>query len=240
MRVWPRRSAWPGFVAAVMAVAMLSACEDSESDVMIAKPATSHWPWETSPPTSTPEPVAPKEAPTVVVTFTPAATEEPTATPEPTESPEPTATATPTAAPSPTSAPPAPDDPPDGSDGLATAVVELTNVERVRHGCPELRVDDRLTAAAQGHSEDMAERNYFSHESPEGEGPGERARAEGYPWWSGENIARGYRTAAAVVDGWMDSEGHRANILNCDSVAIGVGVADSSRGLYWTQKFGRR
>lgn len=226
-------------MAAVMAVAALSACEDAESDVMIATPTATYWPWETSPPTSTPAPLAPKEAPTVVVTVSPTATEEP---PEPTESPEPTAAATTTAAPAPpaTSAPPPSEDSPDGSNGLATEVVELTNVERVRHGCPELHVDDRLTAAAQGHSEDMAERNYFSHDSPEGEGPGARARAAEYPWWSGENIARGYRTAAEVVDGWMNSDGHRANILNCDSVAIGVGVADSSRGLYWTQMFGRR
>jgi uncharacterized protein YkwD len=105
-----------------------------------------------------------------------------------------------------------------------------------------LRTDDRLVAAARGHSVDMATRDYFDHESPEGEGPGERAAAEGYPDWSGENIAMGYSTPEAVVEGWMDSPGHRRNILDCTSVAIGVGAADSGdagRGIYWTQMFGR-
>ena len=102
-----------------------------------------------------------------------------------------------------------------------------------------LRVDERLVAAAQGHSDDMAARDYFDHESPEGEGPGERAAAEGYTEWSGENIALGYAIAEAVVEGWMDSPGHRRNILDCDSKATGVGVADSDRGIYWTQMFGR-
>jgi uncharacterized protein YkwD len=103
-----------------------------------------------------------------------------------------------------------------------------------------LRVDDRLVAAARGHSADMAARDYFEHESPEGEGPGERAAAEGYSDWSGENIARGQPTAEAVVAAWMDSQGHRRNILDCDSKATGVGAVDSGeRGIYWTQMFGR-
>jgi uncharacterized protein YkwD len=118
-------------------------------------------------------------------------------------------------------------------------VVALTNKERANEGCDTpLRIDDRLVAAAQGHSADMAARDYFSHTSPEGDGPGERTAAEGYPEWSGENIALGYPTAAAVVRGWMKSDGHRANILSCDSVAIGVGAADSDKGIYWTQVFG--
>ena len=115
----------------------------------------------------------------------------------------------------------------------------MTNQERADNGCDTpLHVDDRLVAAAQGHSADMAARDYFSHASPEGLGPGDRTAAQGYPQWSGENIAMGYPTAADVVAGWMDSDGHRANILNCDSVAIGVGAADSSDGIYWTQVFG--
>lgn len=115
-----------------------------------------------------------------------------------------------------------------------------TNIERARNGCPRmLRSDDRLVAAARGHSADMAARDYFDHVSPEGEGPGDRAAAQGYTQWSGENIALGHPSAEAVVDGWMDSDGHRANILNCESRAIGVGAVDSSRGIYWTQMFGR-
>ncbi|WP_165368304.1 CAP domain-containing protein [Phytoactinopolyspora endophytica] len=122
---------------------------------------------------------------------------------------------------------------------MGERVVELTNAERQANGCDvDLRPDERLDEAAQGHSVDMAERNYMSHTSPEGEGPGDRAEAAGYPRWSGENIAMGYATAEAVVDGWMNSEGHRANILNCDSAAIGVGVAEGDEGIYWTQLFG--
>lgn len=224
-------SRWPGLAATAVVVAVLVGCGGGNSDVLVAKPTSSYWPWQTSPPTSVPAQVAPTEVPTAVVTLPP------TATPEPTEEPpEETPTAT---------AEPEPDRPPPDTgssplEDLAAQVVSLTNDERSRNGCSALQVDDRLTAAAQGHSEDMAERNYFSHDSPEGDGPGDRARAHDYPWWSGENIARGYRSAQQVVDGWMASDGHRANILNCQSVAIGVGVADSPRGLYWTQMFGRR
>ena len=68
----------------------------------------------------------------------------------------------------------------------------MTNQERADNGCDTpLHVDDRLVAAAQGHSADMAARDYFSHASPEGLGPGDRTAAQGYPQWSGENIAMG-------------------------------------------------
>ena len=115
-------------------------------------------------------------------------------------------------------------------------MTRLTNVERAKAGCGALRTDSRLAAAAQAHSRDMVDRDYFSHTSPDGEGPGDRAAAAGYDRWSGENIAAGYPTAAAVVQGWMDSAGHRANILNCDSKATGVGY-DPRRNM-WTQMFG--
>jgi uncharacterized protein YkwD len=85
----------------------------------------------------------------------------------------------------------------------------------------------------------MAARNYFSHESPEGEGPSDRAAAAGYDGYRAENIATGQSTADEVVAAWMNSPGHRRNILDCQSVAVGLGVADSPRGLYWTQMFGR-
>jgi uncharacterized protein YkwD len=110
------------------------------------------------------------------------------------------------------------------------------NIERAKAGCPPVRVDSRLAAAALAHSEDMVDRNYFSHTSPDGEGPGERAAAAGYPQWSGENIAKGYPTPAAVMEGWMNSPGHRANILNCDSKSTGVGY--DPRQNMWTQMFG--
>lgn len=90
----------------------------------------------------------------------------------------------------------------------------------------------------------MAARGYFDHTSPEGEGPGTRVAEAGYSGrgW-GENIAQGYGSAQAVVDGWMNSPGHRANILNCDFNELGVGYAEGSSrgnvpGIYWTQVFG--
>ena len=115
-------------------------------------------------------------------------------------------------------------------------VVTLVNAERAKAGCAALRVDSRLAAAAEAHSKDMVDRNYFSHTDPDGNGPGERAAAVGYPQWSGENIAMGYPTAAAGVDAWMNSAGHRANILNCSSKATGVGY--DPRENMWTQMFG--
>ncbi len=118
-------------------------------------------------------------------------------------------------------------------------VVALTNAERDKAGCPTLRIDERLRDAARGHSEDMAERNYFAHTSPEGVTPWDRAKDAGYPDPSGENIARGYPDAETVVQAWMESPGHRANILNCDSRAIGVGIElETGDGPYWTEMFG--
>jgi uncharacterized protein YkwD len=115
-------------------------------------------------------------------------------------------------------------------------VVRLSNAERSEAGCAGLRTDARLVEAAGGHSADMALRDYFSHSSPEGLTFVDRARAAGYPSPGGENIAWGQRSAAEVVQDWMNSPGHRRNILNCDFTAIGVGF--DSRGNYWTQVFG--
>lgn len=117
-------------------------------------------------------------------------------------------------------------------------MVQLTNLERERRGCEPLRIDERLHGASRAHSEDMATRDYLDHVNPDGEDPGERAAAAGYDAWSGENIAFGYQTADEVVEGWMSSKGHRDNILNCDSQAVGVGMSESPRGRYWTQNFG--
>lgn len=99
-----------------------------------------------------------------------------------------------------------------------------------------MTVDDRLTAAAQGHSTDMANQNYFSHTSKDGRTFDQRIRAAGYPRPGGENIAKGQRTAESVMKAWMDSPGHRRNIENCEFKAIGVGL--DTRGFVWTQNFG--
>ena len=95
---------------------------------------------------------------------------------------------------------------------------------------------------ARAHSADMATKGYFDHTSPDGRSPFDRMRAAGYRGnLMGENIAAGQRTAAAVETAWMNSPGHRANILNCGYKVIGIGVATRSSspyGIYWTQDFG--
>ncbi|WP_344282785.1 CAP domain-containing protein, partial [Actinomadura napierensis] len=164
------------------------------------------------------------------------------------EAPSPKTTGAPTRSPKPAktkTAPAAKDDPPrtgptlsPGSTGPENAVVALTNAERAKAGCDALRVDRRLVTAARAHSADMAANDYFDHDSPNGDSPWMRMREAGYAGPGAENIARGYATAAAVVDGWMASPGHRANILNCGLRAIGVGMAAGSDGPLWTQDFG--
>lgn len=124
----------------------------------------------------------------------------------------------------------------------AQEVVELTNAVRQEHGCEPLTADPALTGAAQAHSDDMATHDYFSHTGRNGSHAGDRITAAGYRWraWA-ENIAAGYNSPEAVVEAWMDSEGHRTNILNCELDDIGVGyssAADSTYGTYWTQNFG--
>ncbi|MEU4744574.1 CAP domain-containing protein [Actinosynnema sp. NPDC023658] len=118
-------------------------------------------------------------------------------------------------------------------------VVELTNAERSANGCPALAADARLAAAARAHSADMAAQDYFDHVSKDGRSFVDRVKAAGYPTPGAENIAAGQRTPEAVVKGWMESPGHRANILNCKLKALGAGMArGGSYGIYWTQNFG--
>lgn len=119
-----------------------------------------------------------------------------------------------------------------------TTAVSLTNAQRAAHGCSALRVDTRLRTAARSHSADMRDRNYFDHNSPDGRTPWDRIKAAGYTTPGAENIAKGYSTAEAVVQGWMNSPGHRANILNCSLKAVGIGVAYGPSEPWWTQDFG--
>jgi uncharacterized protein YkwD len=122
---------------------------------------------------------------------------------------------------------------------LEKKVAELVNQRRAAAGCAALRSDSRLAAASLRHSSDMAAQNYFSHTGRNGSTPWDRAKAAGYQQPTGENLAAGQRTAEEVVKAWMDSAGHRANIVNCDSKAMGVGMArGGSYGIYWTQMFG--
>lgn len=119
-------------------------------------------------------------------------------------------------------------------------VVALTNRERAGAGLPPLHADPPLARAAQAYSTDMAVRAFYSHTSPEGTQPWDRAAAAGSTRRSiGENIACGQRSAAEVVEGWMNSPGHRANILKPDFTHIGIGFAGGGpAGTYWTQLFG--
>jgi uncharacterized protein YkwD len=118
--------------------------------------------------------------------------------------------------------------------------VRLTNTQRAQHGCSALRVEVHLRTAARAHSKDMHVRHYFEHDSPDGRTPWDRIKAAGYGQPGAENIAMGYATAQAVVDGWMNSPGHRANILNCSLKAVGIGVEYGQGGPWWTQDFGFR
>lgn len=109
-------------------------------------------------------------------------------------------------------------------------VLCLHNEERVRQGLPALETEPRLQDAAQRHAEDMVARRFFSHDTPEGLRPEDRALNAGYPtkhYSSGENLAWGTGLEAApveVVDGWMHSPGHRENILRNAFTQMGVGV----------------
>ncbi|MCX5563203.1 CAP domain-containing protein [Streptomyces sp. NBC_00038] len=119
-------------------------------------------------------------------------------------------------------------------------VVALTNAERTAAGLRPLSVDPLLTNAAQAHSSDMVARAFYSHTSPGGSQPWDRAAAAGSRRRTiGENIACGQRSPAEVVLGWMNSPGHRANILKPDFTHIGIGLAGGGKaGTYWTQLFG--
>lgn len=123
----------------------------------------------------------------------------------------------------------------------AAQVVALVNKERGAAGCGPLKADTQLTDAAQRHSDDMSARNFFEHTNPDGAGPGQRVTDAGYRWSTyGENIARGQQTPASVMESWMNSPGHRANILNCAFKDIGIGIHQGAGGPWWTQDFGAK
>lgn len=115
-------------------------------------------------------------------------------------------------------------------------VVALVNEIRRSYGLNELKLNEELSAVAREKSDDMRRNGYFDHVSPTYGSPFDMMKAFGISYRAaGENIAMGYPTPAEVVDGWMNSEGHRANILNTSFTEIGVGyIAD---GHYWTQMF---
>jgi uncharacterized protein YkwD len=145
---------------------------------------------------------------------------------------------------------PTPDDPPPppgggGTNAQERQVLDLTNAARRQQGCRPLTLDDSLVEAAGSHASDMVRRHYMDHTNPDGKDPGDRIAAAGFRGngW-GENIAAGYDSAQRVFAAWMNSDGHRANILNCKFNRIGIGfdpgqVKSQWGPGSWVQDFGR-
>lgn len=148
-----------------------------------------------------------------------------------------------------------PDNPGDGGvegegegEGEAVATMEmdaftLINGERTGADVAPLVMDGGLRAVARAHSEDMLARDFFAHDNPDGESPFDRIHAAGIEYArAGENIAWNNfpNPVETAVDGWMNSEGHRNNILNGEFTLTGMGVAgDAANGYYFTQVFTR-
>jgi uncharacterized protein YkwD len=122
--------------------------------------------------------------------------------------------------------------------GDAGRVLALVNEARAGAGCGPVTADTGLAGVSRGHSEAMRDRNFFAHTDLDGRSPFDRAARAGVTNARAENIARGQQDAAAVMDAWLTSPGHRQNILNCDYRTMGLGVATGSGGPWWTQMFG--
>ncbi|WP_434288213.1 CAP domain-containing protein [Celeribacter sp. SCSIO 80788] len=105
-------------------------------------------------------------------------------------------------------------------------IIALINAERAKQGLGAFSYNAALTKAAQRHASDLAAQNYFSHTGKDGSSVGERVRAVGYGYcYVSENLSGGYPTAQQAVIGWMQSTGHRANILSSKAQDIGIGIA---------------
>ena len=212
---------------------------------------------DTAPPTPSRIPSASETDPSASASPTPARKKRPSRSASPSESPpnsgSPTAKPTPdsTDAPDKTTPPPSAqkatkatsaDSTPRASDDRADSgptdrVLVLVNAERDKAGCSPVTVDAKLTKAAQDHSQDMADHTNMSHTGSDGSSMSDRLARVGYRFsTAGENVAAGYGTPESVMDGWMNSPGHKANILNCAFKEIGIGLAGP--GNYWTQNFG--
>ncbi|MFF9089529.1 CAP domain-containing protein [Streptomyces sp. NPDC014991] len=173
-------------------------------------------------------------APSRTATRKPAPRTTPRATPSTPAEHGGTPSRTATEAPTPTSAPVTV-----SAEAAAGAeVLRLVNDERAKAGYSPLSANSSLTSLAGVFSDDMAARGFFDHTDPDGRTPWDRAARAGITDLGGENIARGQSDAAAVVQAWMDSPGHRANILNPDFKTLGVGVHFGPGGPWWTQDFG--
>jgi uncharacterized protein YkwD len=129
-------------------------------------------------------------------------------------------------------------------ESVRRQMLASVNAARKKAGLNPLTGESRLDKAAQRHAEDMLARGYFAHKSPAGTTVRERAEAAGYNWSTiGENIAFGQTSVSEVMDTWLDSPGHRKNILTPSFTQLGVGVAmgkgtDGKYQIYWVQNFG--
>ncbi|MER7175864.1 sigma-70 family RNA polymerase sigma factor [Streptomyces mesophilus] len=235
MRVRKRRRTAAAAAAIVLLVTGVTAVgidllsPDADSDKVQAANAT-----ESDSPAEAESTTADTQSPSPSVSKSPSPSASkkpsPTATPKPT-TPKPQPTRTKTTQPAP---PPKPPANPGGTH--AQQVLGLVNAERAKAGCSPVKLDSRLSKAAQLHSEDMSANDYFSHTSQDGRTFTDRAAAQGVDNAGAENIARGQSSAQSVMDAWMNSEGHRANILNCGLKTMGLGVVTSD--WTWTQMFG--
>ena len=118
-------------------------------------------------------------------------------------------------------------------------VLDLVNAERTKRGISALTLDSNLSSVATKKSQDMVNKNYFDHTSPTYGSPFDMMKQFGISYrTAGENIAKGQKTPQEVVTAWMNSEGHRKNILNPNFTNLGVGITKDSKGTtYWTQMF---
>ncbi|MEZ0494550.1 CAP domain-containing protein [Kineococcus sp. TBRC 1896] len=132
---------------------------------------------------------------------------------------------------------PASADPVAEVDPAALHVLDRTNAARAAAGCAPLLLDPALQVAAQQHTTEMAATGTMSHAGADGSSPRTRLAAAGaFPALTAENVAHGY-DADGVVDAWLASPGHRANVLDCRLSAVGIAAAPGAEGTWWTQVF---
>ena len=180
-------------------------------------------------PTETPKPVTPTPTPTTKP-------EQPTVTPKPTETPKPTATPKPTETPAPTPSPTPSPKPAANPEQMAQEVIRLTNIERAKYGEAPLQYHAGLQKAAMLRAQEISIK--FAHVRPDGSDSSTALYENGVGCSDGENIARGYTSPEAVVQGWMNSLGHKAAILSESTTHMGVGFYQNSYGSYfWVQDF---
>ncbi|WP_369217404.1 CAP domain-containing protein [Streptomyces flavofungini] len=222
----------PGKVHAATAPADVDAQGGSGGDVERAEPSPSRGTGRSEAPAPTPSKSAPEPSGTPskkpsTQAPRPGAEQRRTTKPSPARTPERKPKAPGRSAPSPSA-----------ESAAEAAVLTLVNEERAKAGCRPVTADSGLASLAGRFSTDMAERDFFDHTDPDGATPWDRAEKAGITDLGGENIARGQANARSVMDAWMNSSGHRANILNCDYKTLGVGVHFGAGGPWWTQDFG--